>query len=77
MTYVSSALYKIERTKNLEEKTREIYQNFNSLSQEEQDILSKLGIDFDLMQDIFIQIKQIREFYEKNLGRKEIECDWC
>ena len=77
MTYVSTALYKIERTKNLEEKTREIYQSLNSLSQEEQDVLSKFGIDFDLMQDIFIQIKQIREFYEKNLGRKEIECDWC
>lgn len=77
MTYVSSALYKIERTKDLEEKIREIYQNFNSLSQEEQDVLSKLGIDFNLIQDIFIQIRQIREFYEKNLGDKEIECDWC
>ena len=76
MMRVSSALYKIERTKKLEDKTREIYQKFNSLTQEEKNILEKIGIDYSFAQDIFVQISQIRDFYEKDLGSKEIECEW-
>lgn len=76
MTSVSSALYKIERAKKLEDKTREIYQKFNLLSREEEDVLEKIGIDYNLAQDIFVQISQIRSFYENDLGSKEVECDW-
>ena len=76
MMNVSSALYKIERAKKLEDKTREIYQKFNSLSREEEDVLEKIGIDYNLAQDIFVQISQIRSFYENDLGSKEVECDW-
>lgn len=76
MANIDLALNKINKTKKLEEKLCNFYQNFNTLPQEAQEALSKIGVDMYFAQELYSQIVGIRQFYEHDLGAKEIECDW-
>lgn len=76
MAKIMMALNKIESVKTLEDKVLSLYNGYNSLSKEEKNVLEKMGIDFSLLQKIYVQISEIRKFYESDLNHREIDCDW-
>lgn len=75
---VQDALRRIEKCQNLEEQTRKITAAIKAVDPKDSKnmTLEEAGITVDYMQDLYIQLHSMNVFYQEDLGRKKVDCNW-